>query len=130
MASWGKRRTPRPPRSPIYADPQHHANKKHWQKARLPCARCKGWIDYDGPATLTTRTGRKVQNPRRLVVGHIIAVDIARRHGWTMQQINALTNTQPECQNCSNRSGGQARVRKVQSAALVRKAVANTSRAW
>jgi len=58
-------------------------------------------------------------NPKALVVGHIVSRYAARRAGWTEAEINALSNTQPECQACSNRSGAQLgqRVRSLQGAA-------------
>jgi 5-methylcytosine-specific restriction endonuclease McrA len=60
-------------------------------------------IDYDGPRYLP---GRK-QNPRYLIVGHIVSRHRARELGWPEARIHALANTQPECQSCSNRSGAK-----------------------
>lgn len=104
MNRWQGRRGP--------ADPllqTHHWRKvvrPYWQALRLPCARCGKPIDYDGPRYLTIN-GQRRQNPRYLVVGHKVDRYTARRLGWTDDQINALSNTQPECQHCSNRSGAQ-----------------------
>jgi 5-methylcytosine-specific restriction endonuclease McrA len=98
-------RGPRKPSNPIRNDRQHRTrNRKYWQTMRLPCARCNGVIDYTGPLYLPS--GR--QNGKYLVVGHIVSVADATRLGWTSQQINALSNSQPECLSCSNRSGAKA----------------------
>jgi hypothetical protein len=75
----------------------------YWKRLRLPCSGCGGWIDYDGPRYLP---GRRL-NSRYLVVGHIVSRHQGRLWGWTEAQINALSNTQPECQDCSNRSGAK-----------------------
>jgi len=82
-------------------------NRAYWQRLRLPCARCGGGIDYDGPQYLTSGQ----PNPRYLVVGHIVGRAEALTLGWTAAQINDLSNTQPECVTCSVRSGGEASVR-------------------
>lgn len=103
MPGW---RGPRTPPDPLLTT--HHWRttiRPYWQRLRLPCARCQRLIDYDGPRYLTTTTGRRKLNPRYLVVGHIVSRYDAKRQGWTEQQINALSNTQQECQDCSNRSG-------------------------
>lgn len=103
----GKWRGPRTPNDPALTT--HHWRttiRQHWQALRLPCARCGGPIDYDGPRYLTVQ-GRRRLNPRYLIVGHIVSRYTARQLGWTEQQTNALTNTQPECQTCSNRSGAR-----------------------
>lgn len=76
----------------------------HWLAKRLPCTRCGRAIDYDGPRLVVVRGRRKV-NPRSLVVGHKVGRHEARRRGWTDAQINALSNTQPECAKCSASSG-------------------------
>jgi hypothetical protein len=51
------------------------------------------------------RTINGRQNPRSLVVGHIISRYQAKLMGLSPTQINALSNTQPECQSCSNKTG-------------------------
>lgn len=68
--------------------------KRYWRRQRLPCARCAHPIDYDGP-----------RGPRSLDVGHVVGRDEARTLGWTRKQINAISNTQPECRTCSRSSG-------------------------
>lgn len=78
--------------------------RRHWQQQRLPCARCGRPIDYDTGRYLP---GTRRVNPASLAVGHIVGRDQAKRLGWTEQQINALSNTQPEHARCSDRSGAQ-----------------------
>lgn len=68
--------------------------KAYWRRQRRPCARCGKGIDYDGP-----------RGPRSLDVGHIVSRDQARALGWTRAQINAISNTQPECRTCSRSHG-------------------------
>lgn len=63
-------------------------------------------IDYDGPRYLSV-AGRRIQNPRHLVVGHKVSRYEAKRKGWTEAMINDISNTQPECVDCSNRSGAR-----------------------
>ena len=124
----------RGPKTAASRDPLLHSTawrrtiRQHWQRLRLPCARCRRPIDYDGPQYLVVR-GRKKQNPRYLVVGHIVSRYEAKRRGWTEQQINSLTNTQPECVACSNRSGAQLGQR-VQRATLSSSQRLDTSRRW
>ncbi len=104
MGQW---RGPRTANDPLLTT--HHWRttiRRHWQAKRLPCARCHKPIDYTGPRYLIVR-GRRRVNPRALVVGHIVSRYDARRLGWTDVQINALTNSQPECVDCSNRSGAK-----------------------
>jgi hypothetical protein len=82
-------------------------NRKYWQALRLPCARCGGRIDYDGPPIL----GNGLHNPRYLVVGHKVSRTEGLAQGWTLAQINDITNTQPECWECSISSGGAESVK-------------------
>ena len=124
-------RGPRTTHSPIYADPQHKRNRAHWQRLRIPhCARCGRWIDYDGPQYLLDSYGRRHQNLRRLVAGHIVSVRKALQLGWTIAQINALTNSQPECQQCSNSSGAREGQRAQRTKQRRRKTMINASRQW
>jgi hypothetical protein len=44
--------------------------------------------------------GRRGLNPRYLIVGHIVDRATAKRLGWSEAQINALSDTQPECAAC------------------------------
>lgn len=82
-------------------------NRAHWKAKRLPCARRGCTIDYDGPYRLPDGT----RNPRYLVVGHIVGVKKALELGWTLDQINDLSNTQPECLQCSHDSGSDEGLR-------------------
>jgi hypothetical protein len=99
--------------------------RQHWIRQGLPCARCGGAIQYGAPRYLP---GTRRVNPRSLAVGHIVGRDQATRLGWTDQQINAVSNTQPEHARCSDRSGAVYGNRKRR----VRKGALNldTSRAW
>src|SRR4029453_4663595 len=101
MAWRGPRRSTTP--DPALTTVQWRKHRLYWKRLRLPCARCGGWIDYDGPRYLP---GRR-QNPRYLIVGHIVSRHRARELGWPEARIHALSNTQPECARCSNRSGAK-----------------------
>lgn len=81
--------------------------KGYWRAQRLPCARCGRSIDYDGPYMIMVG-GRRTINRRYLVIGHVVSRALARSLGWTTEQINDLRNTQPECMDCSIRSGAIA----------------------
>lgn len=91
--------------SPVSENPYHHrswaAAVRHWkrQRGRLQCARCGGVI--------SRAPGR---GPDRLDVGHIIGVASARGAGWTIEEMNAISNTQPEHQKCNREAGGRAGV--------------------
>src|SRR5215203_164723 len=97
-------RGPRTARDPLLASKQHRANQQYWRTQRLPCAICGAMIMYDGPYYLP---GTRRLNPRSLVVGHIVSRHRAKQLGWTERQINALTNTRPECRDCSNKGGAR-----------------------
>ena len=103
MGNW---RGPRTPSDPLLTTRQWRKDREYWQAKRLPCARCGGPIDYDGPRYLIIN-GKRRLNHRYLIVGHIVSRRKARALGWTEQQTNARTNQQPECQHCSNTSGAQ-----------------------
>jgi len=105
---------PNRPRDPTLTSRKHRDhNRAHWQALRLPCARCGCAIDYDGPQYLADGT----QNPRYLVVGHIVDRAQARLLGWSLERQNDLSNTQPECRKCSNDSGAQLAVQTRQKTA-------------
>ena len=119
-------RGPRTTRDPLLTT--HHWRKvvrPYWQRLRQPCARCGKPIDYDGPRYVVV-AGKRTLNPRYLVVGHKVDRYTAKRMGWTEQQINAIANSQPECQSCSNSSGARLGQR-VQAAKL---ATTVLRRAW
>lgn len=70
--------------------------KAFWRQPQnhRPCARCGGPIRYTGPRGWDS-----------LDVGHIVGRDEARRLGWTREQINHLSNTQPEHARCGRSAG-------------------------
>jgi hypothetical protein len=102
----------RPTGDPLLQGRDWAAVKAYWRARRAPCARCGCQIQYDGP-----------RGPRSLDVGHIVGRDQAKAMGWTRAQINAITNTQPECRTCSRSAGarygnakrGRARPRPVEA---------------
>ena len=69
--------------------------RAHWIARREPCARCGRDIDYDTP----------VRTWRSLDVGHVVDRVTARALGWTVAEINDLSNTQPEHQRCNREAG-------------------------
>ena len=83
-----------PTGDPLLKGKDWEAVKAHHRRRRAPCAKCGCAIDYDGPP-----------GPRSLDVGHIVARDQAKAWGWTRAQINAISNTQPECRTCSRSTG-------------------------
>jgi hypothetical protein len=106
MSKWRGPRTSG--KDPLLARASHYKrNREYWQRLRLPCAICHKPIDYTGPRYYIGPGGRRIQNPRSLVVGHIVSRWEAKRLGWSESMINALANTQPECQWCSNKSGAR-----------------------
>jgi hypothetical protein len=122
-------RGPRTANDPLLTT--HHWRKvvrPYWIALRLPCARCHRMIDYDGPRFIRSLTGRRTINPRALVVGHIVSRNRAKRMGWTEDQINALSNTRPECQDCSNKSGAREG-NQMQRLSMKRSRI-DTSRRW
>jgi hypothetical protein len=124
-------RGPRTANDPLLTS--HHWRttiRSHWKALRLPCARCGQAIDYLGPRYLTSPTGRRTLNPRYLIVGHIVDRYTAKRMGWIDQQINALSNTQPECLSCSNRSGAKLGQRVRRHRTKIINAVLDDSRRW
>jgi len=102
-------------KDPLLGTAAHRRNRKHWQRLRLPCAVRGRAIDYDGPNLINGR-----QNPRALVVGHIISRYEAMRMGWPESRINSLANTRPECRACSNKSGAQLGFKVQQANAKVK----------
>jgi 5-methylcytosine-specific restriction endonuclease McrA len=111
-------------KDPLLARSSHYKrNRKHWQRLRLPCAVCGRPIDYDGPRYVNGR-----QNGRALVVGHIVSRYHAKRLGWTEAMINSISNSQPECQRCSNRTGAQLGQRVQHANAKIRVKVGASDR--
>jgi hypothetical protein len=64
-------------------------------------------------------------NPRYLVVGHIVSRVDAYALGWTLDQINDVTNTQPECWTCSVTSGGIDRQKRLKNVVAIAAPEAN-----
>src|SRR5512132_60412 len=94
----------------LYSRKHRDHNRRYWQMLRVPCAKCRQPIDYDGPQRL--RTGQ--MNPRYLVVGHVVSRTEALQRGWSAAQINDINNTQPECWECSITGGGEENARRFQ----------------
>jgi hypothetical protein len=109
-------RGPKSPKDPLLARASHYKrNRQYWQRLRLPCAVCGRAIDYDGPNLINGR-----QNLRSLVVGHRVNRFAAKRAGWSEAMINSLSNSQPECRACSNRTGAQLGFKVQQANAKVK----------
>lgn len=119
-------RGPRTPSDPLLHTKEWQRVREYWRGQGRPCAVCGVAIDYTGPRYFLV-AGRRVQNPRALVVGHIVSRRKAKLLGWTGAQINALSNTRPECQRCSNRSGAREGNR-AQTAAVKARTAAYVSR--
>jgi hypothetical protein len=93
--------------------------KVYARQLPMPCARCGRMI------TTPQRyiPGTKTINRRSLVVGHKLARSTARALGYSEQQIRAPENLQPECWECSSKSGarmGAVLGRRAQQAALAK----------
>jgi hypothetical protein len=105
--------------------------RPYWVARREPCRRCGRAIDYTGGRFIP---GTRRVNPRSLVVGHIVGRDEARRLGWSNAQINALSNTQPECADCSNKSGAiygnRLRSARLRSVPVEQRPALDQSREW
>jgi hypothetical protein len=81
------------PKDPLLSSPLYRRNRALLKKMRLPCSVCGKAIDYSTPG--------------QFVAGHIVARWKAKRLGWTEPMINSLSNLQPECRECSHRTGAQ-----------------------
>lgn len=93
---------------------------RHWrgQQARgrtLACARCGGPI------------ARVQGTDKSLDVGHITARVIAVQLGWSVEEINAISNTQPEHRGCNRTAGAEL---GNQLRARARPPVPVTTREW
>jgi hypothetical protein len=78
-------------KDPLLTSALYKRNRAALKRLRLPCARCHRPIDYTQPG--------------QFVAGHLVARHVARRLGWTPEQINAMSNLQAECRRCSFESG-------------------------
>jgi len=85
-------------------------------------------IDYTGKMFIMV-AGKRRMNPRYLIVGHVVGRDEAKRMGWTEAQINALSNTQPECARCSVKSGARLG-RRLQGVKARRRVAATDASRW
>ena len=99
-------RGPRTPSDPLLHGRDRQRIREYWKRSGRPCAVCGAPIDYTGPRFFVV-AGRRAQNPRVLVVGHIVSRRRAKLLGWTAAQINAIGNTRPEGQRCSNQTGAR-----------------------
>jgi hypothetical protein len=86
-------------------------HKRNCRSLGLPCARCRGLIDYDALYWLPPDpiTGRRKVNPVAYVAGH----RIAHADGGPY----TLANLQPECGRCSSHSGAQSGNQRQRAAA-------------
>lgn len=82
---------------PLLKGPDWDNVRAHWIARRDPCHLCGRTINYTRGAT----------GPDAFDCGHIIGRDQAKAMGWTRAQINALSNTRPECRQCSRSGGAQ-----------------------
>jgi hypothetical protein len=64
---------------------------KHWAHQDVPCARCAGVIDYGS---------KDKSNPKRLIQARIVKPASAKELGWTVREINAVSNFQPQHWTC------------------------------
>lgn len=98
-----------------------------FKEARRPCARCRKAIDYNGSYYIP---GTRKKNRRYLHVGHIIERDKALALGWTDAEINHPSNLQPECADCSSKSGAQYGRSKQTLKVVVNQLSLDNSRDW
>ena len=83
---------------PIYQHPTWRAAQRHWRKqlARtgLDCWRCGKPLRRGMP-----------RGDDSLDVGHRTPRHLAVQLGWSVEEINHLSNTAPECQSCNRTHG-------------------------
>jgi hypothetical protein len=96
-------------KDPLLARASHYRrNRQHWlalaRTLGLRCSLCGCVIEWRKEYQ---RLPGGRENANYLVIGHVTSRYHAKRMGWTEQQINALSNSRPECKRCSNRSGAQ-----------------------
>ena len=73
-------------------------------------------------------SGRAIVHGHRLWgldIGHIVSVLEATRMGWTIEQMNTLSNTRPEHRRCNRSAGARKR-----NAVRRREPQTKTSGAW
>lgn len=72
------------------------------------------------PSPCINGCGRMVEHGSTFDLGHIVDVAVAKRQGWTTQQINDPSNLGPAHPKCNRSSGGKAG-RAIQVAAQKKK---------
>src|SRR4029453_2418725 len=73
------------------------------QQLPLPCARCGHMIT----SAKKYYPNSKIINPRSLVLGHKLSRSEGRACGYSEAQLHSPENLQPECWDCSSRSGAR-----------------------
>ena len=83
---------------PFYSHPTYRALQRYWRgkhrHERLRCARCG----------ITLRRGTP-RGDDSMDVGHIVGRHLALSLGWSIEQVNHVSNSQPECQACNRTMG-------------------------
>lgn len=74
--------------------------RRHWRWQDRPCGKCAGAIDYRSPRKLDDGT----VNPKSLTVARIVPSARAKKLGWGIEMINALSNKQPVHAVCAEAS--------------------------
>jgi hypothetical protein len=93
--SWGNGRRGSP--DPALVTYQWKQHRVYWKRQRLPCARCGGWIDYDGPRGRARAQKRLPVEVRQQLLDGIYSGQPFRRVlrdlGLTSNQVWGLTKT-------------------------------------
>jgi hypothetical protein len=93
--SWGNGRRGSP--DPALVTCQWKQHRVYWKRQRLPCARCGGWIDYDGPRGRARAQKRLPVEVRQQLLDGIYSGQPFRRVlrdlGLTSNQVWGLTKT-------------------------------------
>lgn len=91
-----------PTGDPLLKGKDWDAVRAYWVGRRQPCHLCGKRVNYARGAT----------GDDAFDCGHIVSRDEAKVMGWSRAQINALSNTRPECRQCSRSSGASYGMRK------------------
>ena len=104
----------------VYRHKSWVATVKVWQRRRPTECEAPKCQRLDGRAILP---GHPLWG---MDVGHIVSVRDALRAGWSIEEINAVTNSRPEHARCNRHAGAKVggRVRSRRLSAPI------TSRAW
>jgi hypothetical protein len=100
-------------RDPALNSRKHRDHNRALLAGAAVAVRALRWPDRLRRATAAAQ---RAENLRYLVVGHIVSRSDGLAQGWSIAQINDLSNTQPECWECSITSGGVESVRVRQGA--------------